>query len=81
MTEKTSRLSGFRKLAPADRLKAVAEFAELNEVQQTLLGQAGALPQATADAMVENVNDLILIKKTEPKLRGRTHGNNTSIRY
>lgn len=55
MTEKTSRLSGFRQLTPADRLTAVAEFADLSEVQQSLLGQAGALSQATADAMVENV--------------------------
>ncbi|MGB0866719.1 MAG: hydroxymethylglutaryl-CoA reductase, degradative [Granulosicoccaceae bacterium] len=50
----TSRLPGFRKLSPSDRLQAVAEYASLDSDQAALL-QGGALPLGTADAMVENL--------------------------
>lgn len=55
MSEKTSRLSGFRKHNPAARLEIVKDFAELESQHSSDLGRAGALPLSTADAMVENV--------------------------
>ncbi len=55
MSERSSRLPGFRKLEPSARLQAVAEFSALNADQLALLCQPGALPLNTADAMIENV--------------------------
>ncbi|MCD6312499.1 MAG: hydroxymethylglutaryl-CoA reductase, degradative [Thaumarchaeota archaeon] len=52
---KTSRISGFYKLTPEERLKKVAEFADLTTEEQDLLRRFGALDEATANRMIENV--------------------------
>ncbi len=52
---KTSRIPGFYKLTPKERLEKVAEFADLTEEEVELLRRFGALDEATADRMIENV--------------------------
>ena len=52
---KTSRIPGFYKLTPEERLKKVAEFADLTQEEQDLLRRFGALDEATANRMIENV--------------------------
>jgi len=51
---KTSRLSGFYKLTPEERLKIVAEFAELTEEEIELLKKS-KISIEKANAMIENV--------------------------
>ena len=51
---KTSRISGMYKISPEDRLKAVAENADLNEEEVAAIGKMG-LGLNQADKMVENV--------------------------
>lgn len=55
MGNRTSRLSGFHALSPAERLRQVAAFAGLDESVVAHLGAAGNLPLTQADRMVENV--------------------------
>jgi hydroxymethylglutaryl-CoA reductase len=55
MADRSSRLSGFHALPPAERLKLVAAFAGLDEAALAHLGAPGNLPLAQADRMVENV--------------------------
>ncbi len=55
MSEKTSRISGFYKLSLEERLKIVADFADLTEEEVMLLKKVGNLDLATADRMIENV--------------------------
>lgn len=50
----SSRIPGFYRLAPAERLAAVATFAELTEGEKLAFG-VGGLQLPTADAMIENV--------------------------
>ena len=52
---KTSRIPGFYKLSPEERLKIVAEFAGLTEEEMDLLRRFGGLDEATANRMIENV--------------------------
>ncbi len=52
---KTSRIPGFYKLTPEERLRRVAEFANLTPEEQELLRRFGALDEATANRMIENV--------------------------
>ena len=52
---KTSKISGFYKLSPKDRLKAVSEFAGLTEEEASNISTTGALDIDAADRMVENV--------------------------
>ncbi|MGP8068267.1 MAG: hydroxymethylglutaryl-CoA reductase, degradative [Candidatus Bathyarchaeia archaeon] len=52
---KSSEISGFYKLPVADRVKAVKDFAGLNEEEAALLQKPGALGFEVADRMVENV--------------------------
>ncbi len=52
---KTSKLSGFYKLTPEERLKLVSEFADLNEEEKSCISATGALSLDAADRMVENV--------------------------
>ncbi len=52
---KTSKLSGFYKLSPEDRLKAVSEFSGLTEEEASCISATGALSLEAADRMVENV--------------------------
>ena len=52
---KSSEISGFYKLPVADRVKAVKDFAGLNEEEAAMLQKPGALGFEVADRMVENV--------------------------
>ncbi len=53
--EKTSRITGFYKLSLEERLRIVAEFADLTEEECTLLRNSGSLELSLADRMIENV--------------------------
>lgn len=50
-----SRLPNFRALTPAQRWEHVATACNLSAEERNLLTQAGALPAALADGMIENV--------------------------
>ncbi|AJP58900.1 hydroxymethylglutaryl-CoA reductase, degradative [Pandoraea vervacti] len=50
-----SRLPNFRALTPAQRWAHVATACNLSDDERALLTQAGALPTALADGMIENV--------------------------
>lgn len=52
---KTSKYSGFFKLSVEDRMKEVAEFANLTEEDQNVLQDADSLDMDKADHMIENV--------------------------
>ena len=52
---KTSSYSGFFKLSVEERMKEVAEFADLSADEQEILKNADALDMDKADHMVENV--------------------------
>jgi len=52
---KTSRIPGFYKLTPEERLRIVAEFAGLTDEEVKLLRTFGALDEPTANRMIENV--------------------------
>jgi hydroxymethylglutaryl-CoA reductase len=53
--DKSSELSGFYKLSVADRVKAVKDFAGLNDEEEALLQKPGALGFDVANRMIENV--------------------------
>jgi hydroxymethylglutaryl-CoA reductase len=55
MSEKSSRISGFYKLTPIERLNFVKEFAGLTEDEVRLIQSTGALSISDANRMVENV--------------------------
>ncbi|MCS4504269.1 3-hydroxy-3-methylglutaryl-coenzyme A reductase [wastewater metagenome] len=55
MAEKTSRIPGFFKLPPQERLKRVAEIAGLDEAAVSHMSNTGNLSAESADAMIENV--------------------------
>ena len=55
MAEKTSRIPGFYKRPMEERLKLVAEWAELSEDEVNILRNLGGLDSQIADAMIENV--------------------------
>jgi hydroxymethylglutaryl-CoA reductase len=55
MTKKTSRLSGFYKLSPKERLKIIKKFANLTDEEVKLLSKEGNLGLKKADKMIENV--------------------------
>ncbi|MDP2840713.1 MAG: hydroxymethylglutaryl-CoA reductase, degradative, partial [Candidatus Methanoperedens sp.] len=52
---KTSKISGFYKLAPQERLRLVSEFADLTQEEASCISAAGALSLEAADRMVENL--------------------------
>lgn len=52
---KTSRISDFHKMSIKERIKVLAEFAELTEEETALLGQSASLDLETANRMIENV--------------------------
>lgn len=52
---RTSRIPGFYKLSPEERLKIVAEFAGLTSEEMDLLRRFGGLDESTANRMIENV--------------------------
>ncbi|MFQ6077188.1 MAG: hydroxymethylglutaryl-CoA reductase, degradative, partial [Candidatus Bathyarchaeia archaeon] len=51
----TSRVSGFYKLSPAERLDFVRRFANLTDDEAKILQNTGSLPLELADRMIENV--------------------------
>lgn len=53
--EKTSKISGFYKLPPQQRLESVKEFAGLSDEEVAIIGATGALKYEQVDRMVENV--------------------------
>ncbi len=53
--KKTSRIKGFYKLNPKERLQIVKNFSNLTDEEITLLKDTGALPLDTANRMVENL--------------------------
>jgi len=52
---KTSRIPGFHRMAPRERLEAVAAFAGLDADAVERLGDTGNLDAALADRLIENV--------------------------
>ncbi|VVB86550.1 3-hydroxy-3-methylglutaryl-coenzyme A reductase [uncultured archaeon] len=52
---KTSKLSGFYKQSPEERLRLVSEFADLSIDEASCISATGALSLDAADRMVENV--------------------------
>lgn len=52
---KTSKISGFYKQSPEERLKIVCEFSGLTEEEASCIGATGALSLDAADRMVENL--------------------------
>jgi len=52
---KTSKISGFYKLDPQERLKLVSDFAGLTQEEETCISSSGALSLDAADKMVENL--------------------------
>ncbi|HWR26777.1 MAG TPA: hydroxymethylglutaryl-CoA reductase, degradative [candidate division Zixibacteria bacterium] len=52
---KTSKISGFYKLSPEERLKLVSEFSGLAEEEASCISATGALSLDAADRMVENL--------------------------
>jgi hydroxymethylglutaryl-CoA reductase len=52
---KSSRIEGFYKLSPEERLKIVSDFAELTEEERNILSSTGSLKMDIADRMIENV--------------------------
>ena len=52
---KTSKISGFYKLAPEERLKLVSDFAGLTPEEVNCIRSSGALSLQAADRMVENL--------------------------
>lgn len=55
MLSRTSRVSGFYKLNPRERLKYVKKFANLSSDEAEILQSTGALKLEQADRMIENV--------------------------
>ncbi|RLG96864.1 3-hydroxy-3-methylglutaryl-CoA reductase, partial [Candidatus Bathyarchaeota archaeon] len=52
---RTSRIPGFYKLSPEERLRIVKEFAGLTDEEASLLRDTGSLKIDLADRMIENV--------------------------
>jgi hydroxymethylglutaryl-CoA reductase len=76
MAEKTSNISGFYKLPPAERLKVVKQLAELTDEEAALLGNTGGIDMNTVDIMVENVIGIVGIPlgvATNFKINGRDY--------
>jgi hydroxymethylglutaryl-CoA reductase len=53
--KKTSKIPGFYKLSPKERLTLVKEFADLSDEECVLLQNTGSLPLEVAGRMIENV--------------------------
>lgn len=53
--ERTSKISGFYRLPPAERLSLVKQYAGLSDDEAATLGDTGALKGEQVDRMVENV--------------------------
>jgi hydroxymethylglutaryl-CoA reductase len=53
--DKSSKISGFYKLSPGERLKLVKEFAGLSDEEVELLSNSGSVDMGIMDIMIENV--------------------------
>lgn len=53
--EKSSKISGFYKLSPKERLEIVKNFSQLSEEEVEALAKTGSLDMEQADRMIENV--------------------------
>ena len=53
--KKTSRLPGFYKKTPDERMGVVAQFADLNDEEKKAIQETGCLSIERVDRMVENV--------------------------
>lgn len=53
--EKTSKISGFYKKSPEERLKIVSDFSNLTDEEASCISATGALQLDAADRMVENL--------------------------
>jgi len=53
--ERSSRIAGFYKLSPQERMKYVKEFADLTDDEVATLQSTGSLSLELADRMIENV--------------------------
>lgn len=60
-TTRVSRISGFHKLSPAERLETVAAFAGLEDAHRQQLAATGNLDADLADHMIENMVTTIAI--------------------
>ena len=60
-----SRISGFHKLSPADRLSLVEKLTGLDEAAAAQLRKPGNLDPEVADHMIENVVSSISMPDTE----------------
>lgn len=54
-TDRSSRIAGFHRLAPAERIRAVASFAGLSDADCAHLADTGNLDATLADHLIENV--------------------------
>ncbi|MCS7131724.1 MAG: 3-hydroxy-3-methylglutaryl-CoA reductase, partial [Hadesarchaea archaeon] len=52
---KSSRIAGFYRLSPEERLRVVKEFADLSDEEAEILRSTGALGLEQANRMIENV--------------------------
>lgn len=74
--EKTSKISGFYNLSPAERMKLVKEFSGLTDEEAALLANTGSLDISTANVMIENVIGGITLPlgvATNFKINGSDH--------
>jgi hydroxymethylglutaryl-CoA reductase len=55
LANRSSRIPGFHKMDPAERLRTVASFAGLSDVEVAHLGNTGNLDAHVADHMIENM--------------------------
>ncbi|UCE37606.1 MAG: hydroxymethylglutaryl-CoA reductase, degradative [Thermoplasmata archaeon] len=53
--EKSSKISGFYKLSPKERLEKIKDFCDLTEEEIVALEKTGSLDMEQADRMIENV--------------------------
>ncbi|MFQ6105743.1 MAG: hydroxymethylglutaryl-CoA reductase, degradative, partial [Candidatus Hydrothermarchaeaceae archaeon] len=71
-----SRISGFYKLTPEERMEIVKEFADLSDEEAEAIQSTGALSTAKADKMIENVIGTVEIPlgiATNFKINGRDY--------
>lgn len=73
---KSSNISGFYKLPPAERMKLVKEYAGLTDDEAKVLSNTGGLDMGTADIMIENVIGVVGIPlgiATNFKINGKDY--------
>lgn len=74
--EKSSKIPGFYKLSPDERLEIVKGFAGLSDEEARTLSKSGGLDMPTADIMIENVIGVLELPlgiATNFKINGRDY--------